>query len=198
MTSYIAFLRGINVGGHKLIKMEELTGIFVSLGFKNVKTFIQSGNVLFDASGNSSAAASEKPDKKIDKKIEGKIEAGLKKALGYEVRTTVRTVDELKKLIELDPFKKFSKLSPKEAKLYVSFLYDEPGHKPKLPYKSPEKDFEIIGMNKLSNREVFIVAYPAVKKGGDYMTYLSKEFKKIQNTTRNWNTIVKMVRALSG
>ncbi|HEX2787386.1 MAG TPA: DUF1697 domain-containing protein [Ignavibacteria bacterium] len=193
MTSYTAFLRGINVGGHKLIKMEELNRIFVSLGFKNIKTFIQSGNVLFDAPGKSSAAALEKPDKKI----EAKIEAGLKKALGYEVRTTVRTVDELKKLIELDPFKKFSKLSPKEAKMYVSFLYDEPEHKPKLPYKSPEKDFEIIGMNKLSSREVFIIAYPSVKKGGDYMTYLSKEFKKIQNTTRNWNTILKMISPIS-
>jgi uncharacterized protein (DUF1697 family) len=186
LTSYIAFLRGINVGGHKLIKMEELNKIFVSLGFKNVKTFIQSGNVLFDASSKNPEA------------VERKIEDGLNKSLGYEVRTTIRTVDELHKLIELDPFKKFTTKSDKtkslkEAKFYVSFLYDEPEHKPKIPYKSPEKDFEILGMNKSTNREVFIVAYPTAKKGGDYMTYLSKEFKKVENTTRNWNTIVKMV-----
>lgn len=189
MTSYIAFLRGINVGGHKLIKMEELNKIFVSLGFKNVKTFIQSGNVLFDASSKNS------------KTVEKKIEDGLKKSLDYEVRTTVRTIEQIKELIELDPFKKFSKLSSKEAKFYVSFLYDEPESKPKLPYKSPEKDFEIISMNTLSNREIFTVAYPNVKKGGDFMTFISKEFKgeskKIQNTTRNCNTIIKMVQPIN-
>ena len=49
MINYVAFLRGINVGGKKLIKMEDLSRVFVSLGFKNVRTFIQSGNVIFDA-----------------------------------------------------------------------------------------------------------------------------------------------------
>jgi uncharacterized protein (DUF1697 family) len=49
LSKYVAFLRGINVGGHKTIKMDELKEAFEANGFKNVKTFLASGNVLFDA-----------------------------------------------------------------------------------------------------------------------------------------------------
>lgn len=50
MTTYIALLRGINVGGHRSLKMEDLRELFSSMGFDNVTTYIQSGNVIFDAS----------------------------------------------------------------------------------------------------------------------------------------------------
>ena len=52
MAGYFAFLRGINVSGQKLIKMTDLAKIFTDAGFSNVKTFIQSGNVIFDTPGN--------------------------------------------------------------------------------------------------------------------------------------------------
>ena len=65
MTRYIAFLRGINVGGQKLIKMEELTRIFTAAGFKNARTYIQCGNVIFD-SGSANAIRLRK---KIEKAL---------------------------------------------------------------------------------------------------------------------------------
>ncbi|HJQ35864.1 MAG TPA: DUF1697 domain-containing protein [Thermoanaerobaculia bacterium] len=75
---YVAFLRAINVGGH-VVKMDVLKKLFEQMGFRNVETFIASGNVIFDA-----RTASEK-----------KIEDALKKALGYEVRTFLRTPAQL-------------------------------------------------------------------------------------------------------
>ena len=73
MAGYFAFLRGINVSGQKLIKMTDLAKIFSDAGFSNVKTFIQSGNVIFD---------SVEPDVKI---VEMNLDRILSKALGYRV-----------------------------------------------------------------------------------------------------------------
>ena len=67
MIRHVAFLRAINVAGQKLIKMEELARIFTATGFRNVRTYIQSGNVIFDhASGNSAGLR-----KKIEKTLRG-------------------------------------------------------------------------------------------------------------------------------
>ncbi|HEX9961588.1 MAG TPA: DUF1697 domain-containing protein, partial [Pyrinomonadaceae bacterium] len=70
MIKYVAFLRGINVGGRHLVKMEDLRVLFASMNFENVKTYIQSGNVIFETSETSADV------------LAGKIERGLKEALG--------------------------------------------------------------------------------------------------------------------
>jgi uncharacterized protein (DUF1697 family) len=90
MASYVAFLGGINVGGHR-VTMERLRGEFESLGFEDVGTFIASGNVLFRASG---AAA----------QLERHIEAHLEGALGYPVPTFLRTNAGVVAAAELAPF----------------------------------------------------------------------------------------------
>lgn len=82
MTTYIAFLRGINVGGKKTIKMEDLVRVFASMGFRNVRTFIQSGKVIFDAPETGDVLT-----RKIEKK--------LLKSFGYEVLVVLRTSDDL-------------------------------------------------------------------------------------------------------
>ena len=91
MTRYIAFLRAINVGGHT-VKMEDLRAIFVGLGFSNVETFIASGNVIFESRVKDAV------------KTERTIEAALGEALGYEVATFVRTLDELAAVAAREPF----------------------------------------------------------------------------------------------
>ena len=91
MTRYIAFLRSINVGGH-VIKMDVLRGLFESLGFLNIETFIASGNVLFDTSSKDSGV------------LEKKIESKLREALGYDVATFIRTDADLKAIAEYKPF----------------------------------------------------------------------------------------------
>ena len=92
MFRFIAFLRAINVGGGRTVKMQSLRQIFESLGFFNVATFIASGNVVFETTT------------KRTETLERKIEKGLKEALGYEVRTFVRGEDELAKIANHRPF----------------------------------------------------------------------------------------------
>jgi len=91
MTRYIAFLRAINVGGHT-VKMDALHGLFESLGFLNVETFIASGNVLFDTPSMDSGV------------LEKKIESKLREALGYDVATFIRTDAELKAIANFKAF----------------------------------------------------------------------------------------------
>jgi len=86
MFRFIAFLRAINVGGGRTVKMQSLRQVFESLGFSKVATFIASGNVVFETTTRETKA------------LERKIERALKEALGYEVRTFVRGQAELVKI----------------------------------------------------------------------------------------------------
>ncbi len=92
MFRFIAFLRAINVGGGRTVKMQSLRQVFESLGFSRVTTFIASGNVVFETTTKKTRA------------LERKIERALKTALGYEVRTFVRGEDELAKIANHRPF----------------------------------------------------------------------------------------------
>ena len=91
MPRRIAFLRAINVGGH-VVTMAALRGHFAKLGFEQVETFINSGNVIFTTTAKNDAA------------LERKIEAHLEKALGYEVKTFVRSEAELAAIARYQPF----------------------------------------------------------------------------------------------
>jgi uncharacterized protein (DUF1697 family) len=92
MFRFIAFLRAINVGGGRTVKMQSLRQVFESLGLSSVATFIASGNVVFETTT------------KEPKALERKIERALKAALGYEVRTFVRGEDKLAKIANYRPF----------------------------------------------------------------------------------------------
>ena len=131
MARYIAFLRAINVGGH-VVKMDKLRGLFEDLGFSQVETFIQSGNVIFDSPARKGSA------------LESKIEQHLQQALGYEVITFVRTVPELIVVAQLDPFKGAD--SDPEATLYAAFLKQAPGQEAQrklLSLKTEYDDFYV-------------------------------------------------------
>jgi uncharacterized protein (DUF1697 family) len=88
---YVAFLRAINVGG-RFVKMERLRAEFEALAFRDVTTFIASGNVLFSTASEDAAA------------LEQRIERRLEKALGYEVATFLRTPTELAALVRDEPY----------------------------------------------------------------------------------------------
>jgi uncharacterized protein (DUF1697 family) len=174
MLTYIAFLRAINVGGH-VVKMDDLRQIFESFGFKNVETYIQSGNVIF-----------ETPTGNV-KTLTTKIEKGLHKALGYEVATFLRTKEEMRALVKFDPFKKI-KASDK-AKTYVTFLHQTSEVlKTRVPFFSPKKDVEVIGVR---GCDVFCLSHSVDGKFGFPNIFLEKELK-VPATTRNWTTVSKM------
>jgi len=109
---YVAFLRAINVGGHT-VKMDHLRNLFESMGFANVETFIASGNVIFDSKTQSTAA------------LEMKIEKQLQAALGYEVKTFLRTLNEIADVTRDKSFRK-SELEAPGNILYVGFMSATP------------------------------------------------------------------------
>lgn len=180
MTKYVALLRGINVGGKKVIKMEALARVFASLGFKQVKTYIQSGNVIF---------ASPETDAGV---LTTKIEKKLLKSFGFEVRVLLRTVDDLKSMLRRNPFKKIELNS--EVVLFVTFFTPSAGTKPKLPVKSLTEGLEVFATK---DGAAFILARR--KKNGMFdfpNNFIEKEFGS-PATTRNWNTINKIVAVAS-
>ena len=91
MNQYVALLRGINVGGNNIIKMTDLKACFESLGFKEVRTYIQSGNVLFRAAGSDQAGLTKR------------IENALSKSFDYESRVVVRSERQLKAIVSKAP-----------------------------------------------------------------------------------------------
>lgn len=133
MTKPIAFLRAINVGGH-VVKMNTLRGIFESLGFSNVETFIASGNVLFATKSQDLNA------------LETIIENKLKESLGYDVATFLRTQADLQAVSVYKPFPP-SKLDSAAA-FNVAFLkapLDESSKKKVMALRTGIDDFHVHG-----------------------------------------------------
>jgi len=171
---YAAFLRGINVGGRNKIKMETLRGVFVALGFANVKTYINSGNIVFEYSATD------------DRKLAAKIEKAIKDEFSLNIKTMVRTIAEIKDLIENNPFVgQFEN----DKDLHVFFLDEE------LP---PEKCDLLLANNNenerfaVRSREVFChlrVGFLDSLIGKDY---IGKKLK-VSATARNWRTVNKIL-----
>ncbi|MDB5054587.1 MAG: hypothetical protein JWM44_2637 [Bacilli bacterium] len=173
MTIYMALLRGINVNGQKMIKMEHLKNIFESLPFQNVKTYIQTGNVIFEAAD--------------DDLLSTLIESKLKDVLGYQVPVIVRTLDELEGIIRQTPFP-LNEISENE-KLYVSFLSKGPtaeAIEKLLSYKNDIDDFRVL------NREVYILCRKGYGNTLYSNTFLEKKLG-VTSTSRNWETINKII-----
>jgi uncharacterized protein (DUF1697 family) len=178
MHTYIAFLRGINVGGRKLIKMPELVRIFSAAGCKNVRTYQQAGNVIFESRSVSS------------KNLTKKIEAALESDLGYRIPIVVRSVIELGQTIKHSPFKQLEK--SKDVMLLVVFLAAEPDPTPTLPFVSTTENVEIF---KVADGVAFCVARR--KKNGWFgfpNGVVEKTFKVVA-TTRQWSTVQNVIKA---
>ncbi len=179
MTRYVAFLRGINVGGRGVLKMRELARMFASAGCEKVKTYIQSGNVVFETR----AGDLERLQRKLEKR--------LRDHLGIEVKVMLRTSREIGNLVSIDPFKKAGR-DPK-AKRYVAFLYGEPRSKPELPLRSPKEGIEVF---LVKNLEAFSLSREVKGRYGFPNNFIEKELG-VPATTRNWNTVGKIAALAS-
>ncbi len=174
---YVAFLRGINVGGHAPINMVALRKAFELLGFRNVRTVLASGNVLFETEP-------ARPDS-----LAGKIENKLKVTFKHEVGVLVRTFEQVRALADAGYFKKIE-VTP-QTRLYVTFLAEKPNTGLADPRASSRKGFEILHV---TDGEVLSVLTLSPGTGStDVMSILEKVFgRKI--TSRNWNTILKVLQ----
>lgn len=171
----IVLLRGINVGGHKKIKMAELRSMFEELGFQNVKTALATGNIGFDTDSTDMA------------ELGTQIHNEILRVFGHDVSVLMRTQANIQALVDADPFEAIE-VTP-DTRLYVSFLSEKPNHNLKIPYEAPTQDFTII---RVSDEEVCSVLVLSEKsRSVDSMAILEKEFGK-GITTRNWNTMLKI------
>src|SRR5437762_11718046 len=174
MPIIISILRGINVGQRKVL-MTDLKSLYEKLGFRDVITYIQSGNVIF------------KTDKKIsDQKLAEKIEKGIFMQYGFDVPVINRTREELNRIILANPFLKIRGID--KSKLHVTFLATEPDqvnskHARELDY-TPDKFI-------ISGTEVFLhipISYAETKLSNKFF----ENKLKVSATTRNWNTVTRL------
>ncbi len=180
MQTYISILRSINVGGQKKIKMDDLKTLFEGLKFKNVITYIRSGNVIF------------KPDSKESiQNLANKIEKAISKKFQFDVPVIIRTIDELKSVVAHNPFIKVKNMNT--DKLHVTFLFSE---------QSPAKIESIKKLDYLPDKFIItgIEAYLYCPNGYGG-TKLSNNFFEnkldVRATTRNWKTVNKLVELSS-
>jgi uncharacterized protein (DUF1697 family) len=174
VTAYAALLRGINVGGNKKVSMPELKALFVDLGFADVATYIQSGNVVFRAP-------------KADASV---IEKRITKVFGHEVTVILRTGAELSAAVKANPF-----LSPKAnlKQLYVVYLDRKPAAgavKQLDPDRSPGDRFDLHG------HELYLDLGNGAGRTRLTLDYLERKLG-VKGTARNWNTALKLVELTS-
>ena len=169
--AYIGMLRGVNVGAHRRIKMEDLRMMGSRLGFQNVQTYVQSGNIVFQT------ATSERPTP-LSKRITGAILHDF----GFQVPVIIRTSEEMGRVITGNPFLKEKDIEL--SKLHVTFLSERPraGSLKKLETISMGPDRFYPGSN-----EIYLYC-----PGGYGVTKLSnaaiEKTLSVEATTRNWKT----------
>jgi uncharacterized protein (DUF1697 family) len=160
---YVALLRSVNVGGRK-VPMSELRAVFEELGYTGVRTYIQSGNVVFDAKSGTPA------------RIRSLIESELRSEFGMEITVLLRTPAELGKIVKRNPFDKNA---------YVTFLDKAPA--PKLvqaldPASFAPDEFVVDG------NEVFVRCPNGYGRTKINNTFFERKLAT-KATTRNWNTV---------
>jgi uncharacterized protein (DUF1697 family) len=172
VTTYVALLRGINVGGNTRIAMADLKRVFVDLGHEDARTYIQSGNVIF-------SARSPRPADIED------IEKAIAAELGPKVRILLRTAGELDQVIATNPF---AGATFDESKVHVTFL-DETPAKARVgslrPPAGEKAEFSVVG------REVFLNCPDGYGRSKLNNAFFEKQLA-VAATTRGWKTILKL------
>lgn len=176
MQRYIIFLRAINVSGHNIIRMEDLRKMWSLPGISDVKTYIQSGNVVLDATHN-------------EAKLLQTLAAPLKKHTGNDIEMMLRTVDELNAVVKNNPFKAI----PQDHTLYITFLQEAPA---KDAMKQLEAKSDAVDRFKVKGKEVYALVDKRAPKSQFSNMFIEKQLK-LPATGRNMNTIEKML-ALAG
>jgi uncharacterized protein (DUF1697 family) len=176
MTTHLALLRGINISGHNMIKMETLKTVLEAVGFTNVHTYIQSGNVFVDTDQESAAA------------VGFTIKQEIFKSLGYEVPVVVISKTDLQECLKLNPFLQEDGVDFK--KLYVAFtsndLRNYSLHDLKMSHVKPDEAYID------SNRIYIKYAIGAGKTKFD-QKYIEKKLN-VTATIRNWNTVTNLLK----
>ncbi len=172
---HIALLRGINVGGRNKLPMKALTAIFTESECEDVRTYIQSGNILFEATNRQARA--------LPKAISSVIE----ERFGFLVPVVLRSADELRLVAEGNPFLK-ANADPKA--LHVAFLADHPSAERVAtldPNRSPSDEFALQG------REIYLHCPKGLARTKLTNAYFDRTLGTT-TTIRNWRTLLELVK----
>lgn len=178
MTTWVALLRGVNVGGHNKVPMAELRNVCASLGFVSVATYIQSGNVVFRADGDARELARRLRDAIADR-------------FEWDVPVVLRTADELDRVLAGSPF---VEAGEDASKLHVGFLAEAPSEETvaAMPLKPPgREEFRVIG------REVFLLYPDGMGRSKLTTAYFDRALGTTM-TVRNWRTVTKLAEMAHG
>ena len=176
MTTHLALLRGINVSGHSMIKMDALKTALESIGFQNVQTYIQSGNVFVDTEDENAAA------------VGFKIKQEIFKVFGHEVPTVVIGKTDLENCFKNNLFLKEKDLDIK--KLYVAFV--------SMPLRSDSiNDLKMSQVKPdeahIDESRIFIKYAVGAGKTKFDQKYIEKKLN-VTATIRNWNTVTQLLK----
>ncbi len=175
MPEYVVFLRGINVGGRGVVKMESLRRAFLDLGYERVMTFIQTGNVMFGTIGKAAEA-----------EMAAAIEGRLRDKLGLAAAVLLRPRREIERLIRRDPFG--DEDAGKDVKKYVAFLLRRSKAGYDLPIVSAKDGLEVFSVE---GREAFVLSRRVNGRYG-FPNELVEAALGVPATTRNWNTVLRI------
>jgi uncharacterized protein (DUF1697 family) len=175
MNKYISILRGINVSGQKKIKMADLKSLYELLGFQNVVTYIQSGNVIFHTSGKN------RDDLKVT------IEKAIEEKYKFHVPVELRTNHEIENIISNCPFGSVN-LAEDGTKVLVTFLSSEPQE-----MMASDIQKHVVAPEKLvvQGKEVYLYCPNGYGKSKLSNTFLEKKLN-VEATTRNWRSVYKL------
>ncbi len=174
MPSYVALLRGINVGGNRKLPMAELVKLFVGAGCSDVKTYIQSGNVVFESTPTAAI------------KIPKAVGQGIQKKYGFDVEIVIRSAAELSAVVKMNPLLKAG-VDPKT--LHVSFLSGKPSAAQVAsldPDRSPGDSFKLLGS------EIYLLLPHGVARTKLTNQYFDSKLG-VTSTLRNWNTVLALL-----
>ena len=171
MPTHIALLRGINIGPAKRVAMADLRALCEKLGYEDVRTYVNSGNVVLTGKGS-------------PRKVERELEEAIAAELGVEVPVVVRTRDELADVVERNPFPE-ADAEPK--RMQVSFLSGKPDAA--FVRKLEEQDFSPERFV-ASGREIYAWHPDGLQRSKLGATLVDK---RLGATARNWNTVTKLL-----
>ncbi|MBI3201299.1 MAG: DUF1697 domain-containing protein [Myxococcales bacterium] len=178
MTRYALLLRGVNVGTKNSLPMAELRAMLTNLGCTEVQTYVQSGNAVFGTMLSESA---------LTKAIEHALEA----YMGRPIATTLRTFDQMTTIVDANPF---SRVATKPAYLCVTFLSHAPAKTEVAPLDAQDWKPELF---KVVGKEIY-TWHPNGQGRSPLAAALGKLPLRGAVTTRNWNTVLKLLEMLDG
>jgi uncharacterized protein (DUF1697 family) len=170
---YVALLRGINVGGKNMIKMESLRETLAALGFENVKSYINSGNLVFETS------------KSDDRKLAQSIHDAIRNEFGFDISVMVRQMSEIEAIIARDPF---AGQFESHKDLHVFFLDAELTENQRALLEAQACDTEIYDIN---GRHVSVLLKKSILDSAVGKGFIDKKLR-VSATARNWRTVQKI------